>query len=243
MSLRELDLRDYGDWPLPHRAAACLLLALLAFSLPWLGLTRSTTAEQRALNIIEHDLQTRLQHARQQVDALPSLRTDAAVPATLPAPDIPALITAIAGTAQAAGLHGGQFRPIPPPATEAEREGTPITLRVSGDWPQLHRFARDLSAPTWNAILGLRDIHVRTQPGTSALELSATLWIYPRPAAGMIPVSEPPTHTVPPRNPFTDTTTRARHASPRVVIGSLRNGGDHVGLELTADGELRRVKQ
>jgi len=243
-SWHEIDLRDYGDWPLAHRAAACLLLALLALSLLWLGLTRSTSAEQQALEIVERDLQARLQHARQRVDALPPLPRDAIEPPASPAPDMPALITAIAGTAQAAGLHGGQFRPVPTPAADREGEALPIALRLSGSWAQLHRFARDLSAPTWGAILGLREIHLRTQTATASapmLELSATVWMHPRPLAAPLTLLEPSANTVPPRNPFIDTATRTRQASAHTVVGSLRNGSAHIELVLTADGELRRT--
>jgi len=233
-SLRELDLREYGDWPLMHRAAACVLLALLAFGLPWSLLTRPTSAQWQALKSAEHDIQTRLLHARQRVDALPAW-----------SPLLPDLITTIAETAQSAGLHGGQFRPMPPPATDAPTDAPTdaisIELRLHGIWPQLARFAADLAALKSDAILSLRDIRLRVQSQTAAsaplLELSATVLIYPYANA----LSAQPVREGPQRNPFIDSSIRSRQTHSHTVIGRLGNGHDQVGLVLTKDGQLRRV--
>jgi len=242
-SLRELDLREFGDWPLPCRATACVLLALLALGLPWGLLTRPTSAQWQGLKSAGHDTQTRLLHSRQRMDALPALSPF--LPDEPPEPvNLPALITAIAETAHAARLHGGQFRPMSPPANDAPADGIPIELRLHGTWPQLARFASDLAAPTSDAILSLRDIRLRAQSAASAplLELSATIWIYPRPNVQSIPVSASQVSEGIQRNPFIDSTIRSRQTSSYTVIGSLDNGQGQVGLILTADGELRRVK-
>jgi len=236
--MTSLDLREYGDWPLPHRAAACVLLSLLAFGLPWLLLTRPTTTQWQALKSAEHDLQIRLLQTRQQADTLPELPP--LTPDEPPLLNIPALITTLAETAHTAGLHGGQFRQAPPSATDASTDGIPIELRLHGTWPQLTRFASDLAAPTPDATISLRDIRLRSQAteSTPLLELSATVLIYPHANA----VSEHHTSAAPPRNPFIDTTFRLRPTNTHAVIGSLGNGQGQVGLVLTADGELRRVR-
>jgi len=240
-SLRELDVREYGDWPLSYRVMACTLLALLAFALPWFALTRAILAERQALAVVERELQTRLLQARQQVDALPSLPPDMAEPEAAPVPDIPALITGIAETAQAAGLHGGQFRPISPPATGASADAALIELRLHGGWPQLVRFAAALAVPGRDAVLGLHDLRLRAQASPGAmLELSATVWIHPHSGTGVIPLPTPAANASAPRNPFTGMTTRAS-VNPDAVVGSLRNGRGHARLVLTADGQLRRV--
>jgi len=232
------DLREYGDWPLPHRAAACVLLALLTLGLPWALLTRPTSAQWQALKSAEHDVQTRLLHARQQADTLPEFPP--LTPDTPPPPNVPALITALAETAHTAGLHGGQFRPVSSPAPDAPTDGIPIELRLHGTWPQLTRFADDLATPAPDAIVTLRDIRLRAQASESTplLELSATVLIYPHAHA----VSEQHTIAVPERDPFIDASNRARPTNAHTVIGSLGNGQGQVGLVLTADGELRRVR-
>jgi len=247
LALRELDLRDYGNWPLLHRAATCLLLALLAFALPWLGLTRSVLAERQALSIAESGVQARLLHARQQLAAWPALRLDADQALPSLRPDIPAMLTAMAGTAQAAGLHGGQFRPASAP--DAADKGIPIELRVHGRWPQLVRFARELTAPAWDgAIVGLREIGLRAQPQATTpglepvLELSASVWIHPRPAVHITQASGHLINTTLARNPFMGASARSPHPGARTVVGSLRSGTDELRLVLTADGELRRER-
>jgi len=240
-SLRELDLREFGDWPLMHRAAACLLLALLALGLPWGLLTRPTSAQWQALKSAEHDIQARLLHARQRVDALPAwlplLPDEPVQPANLPA-----LITTIAETAQVAGLHDGQFRPASLPATDTSADAIPIELRLHGTWPQLARFAADLAALKSDAILSLRDIRLRAQSQTAAsaplLELSATVLIHPYANV----VLEHHINQGPQRNPFIDSSIRSRQTHSHTVIGRLGNGHDQVGLILTADGQLHRVK-
>jgi len=239
----QLDLRDYGDWPLSYRVATCVLSALLALGLPWVLLTRPTSAQWQALKSAEHALQTRLQQSRQQADTLPAFPSFTADEPAPPLPNLPALVTHIAETAHAAGLHGGQFRPASLPATDASEDGIPIELRLHGTWPQLRRFATDIAAPTSDAILSLRDIRLRVQSGTSALmlELSATVWIYPHSVADSIPVSAYQMSENSLRNPFIDSTIHSHQTRSHVVIGSLSNGGDHVGLVLTADGQLRRV--
>jgi len=239
LSLRELDLREYGDWPLPWRAAACALLALLAFGLPWSFLTRPATAQWQALKSTEHDVQTRLQHARQQAGTLPAWRPS--IPDEPPTPNVPALITALAESAHAAGLHDGHWRPQAP--KDVGVDAIPIELRLHGTWPQLTRFANALAAPTWDAVLGLRDLRLRAQAATSApvLELTATLLIHPLPVADFIPVSVSQTSVDLQRNPFADSTTRSRQTGSRTVIGRLRSGQEQVKLVLTADGQLRRI--
>jgi len=248
-SLRELDLREYGDWPRSHRAAACVLLALLVFGLPWALLTRPTSAQWQTLKSAEHDTQTRLQQSRQQVDTLPALPPF--LPDEPPPPtNLPALITTIAETAQTAGLHGGQFRPTSPTATDAPTDAIAIELRLHGTWPQLARFAAALATLKTDALLSLRDIRLRAQPQAAAstplqgplLELSATVLMYPRPSFQPIPVPASRTNAGVQRNPFIDSTTRSRQSNPHSVIGSLGHGREQVGLVLTADGELRRVR-
>jgi len=232
------DLREYGDWPLPHRAAACVLLALLTLGLPWALLTRPTSAQWQALQSAGSELQTRLLHARQQADTLPEFPPF--TPDAPPPPNVPVLITALAETAHGAGLHGGQFRPVSSPAPDAPTDGIPIELRLHGTWPQLARFAADLATPTPGALLSLRDIRLRAQASESTplLELSATVLIYPHAHA----VSEQHTNAALQRNPFIDTALRSRPTNSHTVIGSLGNGQGQVGLVLTADGELRRVR-
>jgi len=241
LSLRELDLREYGDWPLPWRAAACVVLGLLAFGLPWSFLTRQAAAQWQALKSTEHEVQTRLQHARQQVDTLPALPTFTPDESPSSAPNVPTLITAIAETAHAAGLHDGQWRPQSP--KDVGMEGIPIELRLHGTWPQLARFANDLAAPAWDAVLGLRDIRLRAQAATSApvLELSATLLIYPHPVADLIPAAVSQTSVDFQRDPFADNTISSRQTSAHTMIGRLHSGQEQVGLVLTADGQLRRI--
>jgi len=244
--LRELDLREYGDWPLRYRVGACVLLALLAFGLPWYWLTRPTSSQWQALRSAEHELQTQLLHARQRVDALPAfspLPPDERPP---PPVNLPALMTAIAETAQAAGLHGAQFRPLSPPATDASaRDGTYLELRLHGTWPQLTRFATDLTVLTSDAILSLQDVRLRAQPQTAVsallLELSATVRIHTRASAHPIPGSTAPLGDGVQRNPFMGSAIRSRQTNAHTVIGSLGDGQEQVELILTADGQLRRV--
>jgi len=248
-SLRELDLREYGDWPLPWRAAACVVLALLAFGLPWSFLTRPTNVQWQALKSTEHEVQTRLQHVRQQVDALPALPTFTPDQSPLSAPNVATLITAIAETAHAAGLRDGQWRPQSPKdvakdvGKDVGVEGIPIELRLHGTWPQLTRFANALAAPTWDAVLGLRDIRLRAQALTPVpvLELSATLLIYPHPVADLIPLAVSPTSVDLQRDPFADSSIGSRPTSAHAMIGRLHSGQEQVGLVLTADGQLRRI--
>jgi len=243
-SQHTLDLREFGDWPLSWRAAACMALMLLACGLPWVVLTRPASAERQALVVVANELHIRLRHAREQADALPPVPSEHAGTASLPLPDIPVLMTAIAECAQAAGLRDGKFRPLPviSAATEMEDDTNDrIELRLHGTWQQLGRFASDLAALTPDAILSLRDIHLRASSDIALLELTAIVAVYPHSANDLVFVSEQSRYGTSGRNPFAVTTARPGRTSAQAVVGRIRNGHGQAGLVLGADGQLHRV--
>jgi len=233
-----LDLREFGDWPRPHRAATCALALLLAAALPWMLLTRPALAESQVLAAAIQDMQARLAAARQQMDNTPSLPA-APVPAP---PHLPSLMTALHAAAQAAGVRDGQFRPMPsrPAGIGTDAEFPTIELHLSGTWPQLSQFAATLAAPGRDALLGLHGLHLRAHAAPTLLELTAQMRIYPRPATAHASTRAHPGITLSARNPFADT--RAPTTPPRapLLIGSLGSEHGHTGLVLTADGHLRR---
>jgi len=245
-SLRGLDLREFGDWPLLWRSVACMVLALLACGLPWALLTRQISAELQALVVASDELQLRLRQAGEQVDALPALPPsppETTNVVALPPPDMSALMAAMAEAAQAAGLRDGQFRPQPAAADAQAEEGAgdQIEVRLHGTWLQLGRFASDLTALTPDATLGVREIRLRASPAAALLELSAIVSVYSRPTTDFITLSEPVQYTLPERNPFADHAVRSGKGRPQTVVGSIRTGLGQAGLVLGEDGQLRRV--
>jgi len=240
---RELDLREFGDWPLSWRVIACMLLALLAFGLPWALLTYPISIERQALMMAESELKIRLQQARGKADAFPPLPREEVKTEPYPPPNLPALITTIAEAAQVAGLRDGQFRSQPGMTSDGpdNAEVSPrIELRLHGTWKQLGHFATDLAEPILDAVLSLHDIHLRASPRSTLLELTATASVHPRPAIPPTPVFEPYRYEFPDRNPFADASTRSPSASLQRV-GSIGTGDQQVGLVLGADGQLYRA--
>jgi len=239
-SWRNLDLREWGDWPLRYRSATCVLLALLAFVLPWCALTRPMAAQEQGLTVAHADVQAQLLAARQRRAAFPAGAAplpEAVVPAS---PNLPELLTMMADTAQRAQLRGGQFRPHTAALTAPDADpGPAIEFRLSGTWPQLYRFAAALTTVSEQAILAPHDVRLRAQ-ANATLELSATVLVHPPLNPAPMPLPSTPTGDIPPRNPFAGIASRPHHVRVQTV-GSLRSGQREVGLVLSADGQLRPV--
>jgi len=248
--LRELEWREFADWPLRWRGAACVLLAVLAFILPWGIVTRSDAARACALAARADGLQAQLAgHQPHAADAPP---TSPPIPSTLPdgssaVIDIPQQVAGMARMAQAHGLRAGQFRPGRDTARIGPYRGIPVAVRLAGSWPQLSAFIADLAAPVHGTLFSLHDVAVRSSPvaapeaGQPAaqtglpLELRATVRIWspdPGTAAGLpsdlsAASDDPPAAgmAVFPRNPFAplraEPSARSRQALEQVPLAAL----------------------
>jgi len=248
--LPALQWREFADWPLPWRGAACVLLAALAFALPWGILTRSDAARAASLAARADGLQTQL--AGYQSHAADAPPTSPPIPSTLPdgsfaVIDIPQQIAAMARMAQARGLHGTQFRPRREETRIGPYRGSPVAVRLAGSWPQLSAFIADLAAPVHGVLFSLHDVALRASPAATPeagqpveqaglpLELRATVRIWPPDpgaAAGLPPEisaasDDPPAAgtAVFPRNPFARLraapSARSRQALEHVPLAAL----------------------
>jgi len=248
--LRTLEWREFADWPLPWRGAACVLLAVLAFALPWGILTRSDAARASALAARADGLQAQL--AGHQLHAADALPTSAPIPSTLPdgasaGIDLPQQVAGMAQMAQARGLHGAQFRPGREETRIGPYRGIPVAVRLAGSWSQLSAFIADLAAPVHGALFSLHDVAVRASPAATpeagqpaaqagpSLELRATVRIWPPDpgaAAGLPPdrsaaSDDPPAAGTAafPRNPFAplraEPSARSRQALEQVPLAAL----------------------
>jgi len=248
--LRELEWREFADWPLCWRGAACVLLAVLAFILPWGIVTRSDAARACALAARADGLQAQLAgHQPHAADAPP---TSPPIPPTLPdgssaVIDIPQQVAGMARMAQAHGLRAGQFRPGRDAARIGPYRGIPVAVRLAGSWPQLSAFIADLAAPVHGALFSLHDVAARASPAAAPeagqpaeqaglpLELRATVRIWPPDpgAAAGLPSDlsaasdDPPAAgmAVFPRNPFAPLraapSARSRQALEQVPLAAL----------------------
>jgi len=248
--LRPLEWREFADWPLPWRGAACVLLAVLAFALPWGILTRSDAVRASGLAARADGLQAQLAGDQRRAADVPP--TSPPIPFTLPngssaVIDLPQQVAEMARTAQARGLHGAQFRPGREETRIGPYRGIPVAVRLAGSWPQLSAFAADLAAPVHGALFSLHDVVVRASPAAAPeagqpaaqedlpLELRAAVRIWlpdPGAAAGLPPdlnaaSDEPPAAgtAVFQRNPFAplraEPSARSRQALEHLPLAAL----------------------
>lgn len=168
-SLKRLDIKDAGNWPMPWKLAALSLLLVaivfLGYWFDWKGqFQQLETARQK-----QEQLKTTFLDKKRQAVNLEMYRKQladieqafGALLKQLPnKSEMDALLTDINQAGLGRGLEFELFKPAPQEAVSEFYAELPITIKVSGNYHDMGAFASDVSQ--LSRIVTLNDINVVT---------------------------------------------------------------------------------
>lgn len=182
--LNKLNLREIGTWPAPFKAAAMvILLGLIVFAgymLVWSDqLAQLDQARQQEMKLRNEFLDKKKQAVNLDVyrEQLKEVEQSfGALVRQLPnKSEMDALITDINQAGLGRGLEFELFKPAPQETIKGEIAELPITIRVTGSYHDLGKFASDIAQLP--RIVTLHDIAI-TQNKDGALVMDAIASTY-----------------------------------------------------------------
>ena len=182
--LNELDLGNIGNWPLPVRGLAVLLVcALLAAAAYWFDIRKQGDEYQRLVKQ-EQTLKTKLRVKAAQAANLDAYLKQieemraifAQMRQQLPSrTEVPELLVDISQTGVAAGLEFELFKPLPEQRKDFYAE-KPIDIVVTGGYHQFGTFVSGVAALP--RIVTLHDISIEPEGKDGELVMSTTARTY-----------------------------------------------------------------
>ena len=142
MDLRNLDMKQPGNWPLPIKLVACFVLIAVLIGATWYLKVSAQRDELASLEAKEQTLRAEFEDKQGRAANLEPLKQQLAqmelmlqqMLRQLPSKnEMPDLIVDVSQTALATGISNELFQPGPETAKEFYAE-KPINLRMRRDW-------------------------------------------------------------------------------------------------------------
>lgn len=186
--LNNLSLNNIGNWPIPVKAIAILLLCLLALGAGYWYDTKVQLEQLASLERQEEDLKTRFQIKQKMANQLEPLKKQLAqikdtfseLLKQLPSKtQIPNLLVDISQTGLASGV---EFELFEPKKEMKEEDGfymeVPLNMRVSGTYHQFGKFVSGIA--NLPRIVTQHDIKIRasSEDGVWIMEETAKTYRY-----------------------------------------------------------------
>ena len=177
MDLRNLDTKNPGNWPVPIKLAACVLLIAVIVGLVWYFYVADKKTELEGLKATELTLRTEFEDKQGRAANLEPLKQQLAqmelmlqqMLRQLPSKnEMPDLIVDVSQTALATGISNELFQPGPETAKEFYAE-KPISLRMVGTYHQFGAFVSGVASLPRVVIMTMHNISLTPRAGKPGL--------------------------------------------------------------------------
>ena len=187
MDLRNLDTKNPGNWPLPIKMAACVVLIVVLIGATWYLKVSAQREELAGLEAKEQTLRAEFEDKQGRAANLEPLKQQLAqmelmlqqMLRQLPSKnEMPDLIVDVSQTALATGISNELFQPGPETAKEFYAE-KPISLRMVGTYHQFGAFVSGVASLPRVVIMTMHNISLTPRAGKPGLlVLSGTIRTY-----------------------------------------------------------------
>ncbi|MBK8283519.1 MAG: type 4a pilus biogenesis protein PilO [Ahniella sp.] len=171
MDIKSLDAKNYGNWPMPVKAVACVLIFLLVLLLGYLFKIKETFDTRDDLMIEEEQLLVTFRDKQGKVVNLEDYKKQLAemeellrqMVRQLPSKtEMPDLLVDVSQTALSSGIDTELFEP----GSEAPKEfyaEKPIKIRMAGTYHQFGSFVSGVASLPRVVILTMHDVSLKPQ--------------------------------------------------------------------------------